>query len=120
MREWSLCVPAGVELISSNQRLHWAVKMCRVRELRRAGWALAKEAKIPPLTRVAITVIVHPGKRTNRLDPDNYHDTFKPLADGIVDAGVLPDDSAQYLVKVSYIVGTPWPKTGIELKVSAI
>lgn len=34
-------------------------------------------------------------KNTNRRDPDNLF--VKPILDGIVQAGLIPDDSGQYI-----------------------
>lgn len=118
MREWTLAVPQ-MPLLSSNDRLHWAVKMKRVKALRLTGMTLAKVRKIPPLEKAEIEVIVHPGNRTRRLDPSNYSSSAKPLIDGIVDAGVLPDDNSRHLLRVSYVEGVRWPKTGIEIRVRA-
>lgn len=118
MREWTLVVPQKASLISSNQRLHWAVRMRLVKDLRLLGMALASQRRIPAIGRAVVTVIVHPGYRVRRLDPSNYADTFKALMDGIVDAGVLRDDSAEYLLKVSYVEGVRWPRTGVELRIS--
>lgn len=118
-REWTLTIPS-MPLLSSNDRLHWAVKMRRVKDLRLIGCALARRRGIPPLVRAEIEVIVHPGSRTRRIDPSNYADTAKPVIDGIVDAGVLPDDNAQHLTRVSYVEGVRWPRTGVEIRVRSL
>lgn len=118
-REWTLTVPP-IPLLSSNDRLHWAVKMRRVKDLRLAGFALARRRGVPPLRKAEIEVIVHPGYRTRKLDPPNWSDTSKPLIDGIIDAGVLPDDSAQYLTRVIFVEGVRWPRTGVEIRIRAL
>ena len=47
----------------------------------------------PPVT---CDVYVYRG-RAGRYDPGNYYPTAKAILDGIVDAGILPDDSHEYL-----------------------
>ena len=115
MAEWRLIVPPGLELLSSNQRLHWAVKAKRVKALREwAGWE-ARRLKAPRMERVMLTVWVHPGARTRRIDQSNYHPTVKALVDGVVEAGALPDDSGRHVIAETYRLGAPWPRTSVEV-----
>jgi hypothetical protein len=47
-------------------------------------------------TAACIVYVRFPDKR--RRDLQNYHKTLKPLLDGFVDAGLLPDDDSKHLV----------------------
>ena len=115
MHEWRLTVPAGMELVSANQRLHWAVKARRVKTLRQwAAWE-TRRLEVPTIERVAISVWVHPGARTRRLDASNYAPTVKALVDGVVDAGALPDDSGKHVIAETYKAGARWPRTTVEV-----
>jgi Holliday junction resolvase RusA-like endonuclease len=66
-----------------------------------AGW-LAKEAGVPaqPFQKAHITITFVSGDRIRR-DIDNLFAAMKPYIDGIVDAGVIADDSA---LNVSYTI----------------
>lgn len=110
-----MVVPATLDLLSSNQRLHWAAKAGRVQRLRRWAGFEAKRLEMPHAERVSVTVWVHPGARTRRLDPPNYADTVKAVIDGVVDAGVLPDDSGKHVIAVTYREGARWPRTTVEV-----
>lgn len=52
------------------------------------------------------TVDVTLWQRTNRRrDPDNVMPLAKPILDGMVKAGVLPDDGHRHVASVTYRVG---------------
>lgn len=115
MAEYRMTIPAGLELISSNHRLHWAVRAKRVKALRQwASWEAVRQ-QIPKAERVSVSVWVHPGPRTRRIDPPNYSDTVKAVIDGVVDAGVLPDDTGKHVIAVTYKEGARWPRTTVEV-----
>lgn len=93
--DYVLDVPRrGNEWINANQRLHWTTRSELVSSWRTiAGWT-AKAAKLPALgpSRV-VAELVMSARRTARLDPANYAPTAKAVIDGLVDAGIWPDDS---------------------------
>lgn len=110
-----MVVPAGLDLLSANQRLHWAVRAKRVKALRQWAGFEARRLEMPKAERVAVSVWVHPGPRTRRLDPPNYADTVKAVIDGVVDAEVLPDDTGKHVIAVTYREGARWPRTTVEV-----
>lgn len=87
--------------VSANARFsHWGQRH-RVhaywREL--AAWRFREVWRgRPPLERVRVVVTFHfPDRR--RRDPGNYYShVVKPIVDGMVDAGLVPDDSGEYVV----------------------
>ena len=91
----TLNVPRGI-LLNSNQRLHWAAKSKRTKALRAMTHAVARHPR--NRTRFSKPVAIHtlvkwPDGR--RRDAHNL-DT-KPIIDGIVDAGIIPDDSDKWV-----------------------
>jgi hypothetical protein len=85
-------------LLTANQRLHWAAKAQTTRTLRLMGAWAAKEQGIPVMDRAHLTVWVSwPDHR--RRDVANISPTLKALIDGIVqDAKRLPDDDDRHLI----------------------
>jgi hypothetical protein len=57
-------------------------------------FVLCKEQRIPALGKARIEMVNY---TTRPLDRDNLYSSFKNLGDSIVDAGVIPDDSEEYL-----------------------
>lgn len=83
------------ETLNANQRLHWAQRSARTRNLRQIAYLRGRGAV--PMQRARLTVeIGWPDKR--RRDAHNLMPTLKACIDGFVDAGVLPDDSDAHLV----------------------
>lgn len=95
----TLNIPRHV-LLTANQRLHWAEKSRRTRQLRDlAYWAArAQQGRREPFPgRVRCVVdIAYPDAR--RRDEHNFMPTCKAAIDGLVDAGWMVDDSSVYLV----------------------
>ena len=73
-----------------------------VKVWRTAFQILAKSERIPPMTWMSVTV--EPHQKGGRLqDVGACHPAVKAAIDGMVDAGVLPDDSSQYLRSLIYL-----------------
>lgn len=119
-RTFRLEMPAGMELLSLNDRLHWGTKNRRGQDLRKAMWALAKRARIPVLERVSITVEYQPPPLARRRDADNFSPSAKYMIDGLVDANVLPDDNARHVSRVSYEFGDPFPKGRLVMHIEEV
>ena len=63
---------------------------------------LAKYEKIPPMAWISVTV--EPHQKGGRLqDVGACNPSVKAAIDGIVDAGVLPDDSSQYVKSLIFL-----------------
>lgn len=119
-RTWRLELPAGLPLLSLNGRLHWAEQRRRARGIKDAAWALAKQQKIPPLASVRIDVQYQPPDRRRR-DHDNVPTVSgKHAIDGIVLAGVLPDDCPPYVSALSYAIGPVHPGGRLVLTITEV
>lgn len=98
MAEIVLRIPRADEWVSSNDRIHWRVKAQRMKTWREAGIVWARKAKLRNLPPSKVTAeLVMLAKRRARIDPANYQDTAKAVIDGLVDAGVWPDDSSAWV-----------------------
>lgn len=83
-------------LLTSNQRPHWAVRHRKTKYMRGLAKDTAQALRVPALRRARIVAwVTWPDGR--RRDRHNLSPTVKALVDGIVDAGVIPDDSDRYL-----------------------
>lgn len=89
-------VPAPCDFINTNVRYHRMAKANLTKQWRTAGFVAARNhgPLNPP-----VRIIAHIWKpRAGRYDPNNLADTTKAIVDGLVDAGLLPDDSREYVV----------------------
>lgn len=101
------------EWITANGRIHWRERARRTKGIRAKAKFLAeqqlREGTLTHMLRAqAVAVVEMPTSR--RSDPGNAAPTVKAVIDGLVDAGVLPDDDRDHLIGPDY---RPGPKTGI-------
>lgn len=91
-------------LMSMNDRAHWSVRAREARQWRNATHIAARHAintsapgfnpiPLPP----SIVTVVLPVPDRRRRDPHNYFATVKPIIDGLVDAGLWPDDTPEWV-----------------------
>lgn len=96
MNTWTVELPAGMPLLNANRRIHHMARARLTRDLRQAAYLCAKNAKVPHLARAHVIAEYRPPDRRKR-DSHNLFLSAKAAVDGLVDAGVLTDDSDEYL-----------------------
>lgn len=86
--------------LSANDRPHYRVRARITKQIRTTTWVLAKQAKLP--TDCAhVTVQLHYRPRDKRRrDPSNLMPTQKACVDGLVDAGLVPDDCQEFVTEL--------------------
>ena len=84
--------------LSPNSRVHWAIKAKAVKASREEiGWlAKAQWHDDKPMMKARISYTFHIKDKRHR-DMDNLLAMAKPWQDGLIDAGVIFNDDAQYL-----------------------
>jgi crossover junction endodeoxyribonuclease RusA len=110
---WTLTIPAPARWLSANQRTDLRRQTPDRRAWRDTTAVLARAAKLPKLDRAHIVATLHFTDRRQR-DPHNYYPTIKAAVDGLVDYGLLPDDSSRYLIGPDLRLGEPiaWQRYG--------
>lgn len=113
----TITVMAPCSLLNANDRRHWAVQRKLVKAWRDAAHWRAKADRLGPVpVPCQITAYVHrPDRTQRRWDAGNYAPTAKAIVDGLVDAGVLPDDNVRYVVGPDMRAGDGWAKAGLVL-----
>lgn len=104
-------MPAGMELLTSNQRGHWGKGYRIGQDITDAVILLARAQKIPRLDRVTIVAEWRPPTRGRSVvrDAHNLAPSVKAAIDGITRAGVLVDDSDRYVADVAIRSGDACP-----------
>ena len=87
---------------NKHRNLHYQAAATYNRSWRFAFNVLAREAKVPALAVIEITV--HQTQAKGTL-PDTMASapTVKAAIDGLVDAGVIPDDTGKHLAAVTFL-----------------
>ncbi|MFC4062804.1 hypothetical protein ACFOWE_31320 [Planomonospora corallina] len=96
-RVWHVQLPPGLPLINANRRIHHMQRAKLTKVLRREGRKAVERARVPALERAHIFGIFCPEDNGHR-DVGNWYPSFKGFVDGVVDAGVLPDDDDTHLI----------------------
>ena len=108
---WELDIPLwqGKPPLTANEvrRMHWRAERNRIQLVRdRVQWA-AREAALGPIgtTLERAVVRVHYQPSTNRRrDASNLMPTQKAAVDGLVRAGVVPDDCEPYVTELMPVI----------------
>ena len=93
---------------TANDRGHWSQRAETVAWWRSLTAQAARKAQLPTLGRVAVTLAMTPADRRRR-DPDGLAGALKPALDGLVDAGVIADDSWRQVASVTLRIDAPQP-----------
>lgn len=86
--------------LTHNDRMHWGEKKGHVRAIREAVGIAAKATRIPAAERITVQLHYAPGDRRSVTDAPNLTATSKAAIDGLVDAGVVPDDTDKHVTEV--------------------
>lgn len=112
---WRVVVPAPCRWLNSNHRGDRRADAPLVNAWRQAaGWRV-RAAKVPPLARAHVFAYLNLNPWPGHFDPGNWYPTAKACVDGLVDAGVLPDDDHERLLGPDMRRGTPAAVRGGEL-----
>ncbi len=98
---YDLDVPThrGLPPLNANQRLHWRAQRPLVRLVRDTVEWRARAANIPACQRITVGLHYQPGDNRRR-DASNLMPTQKPAVDALVRAGIVPDDTAEYVTEL--------------------
>lgn len=98
-----LTFPWPRPLLSANDRMHWAEKARLTKLIRTMTTMLARSADIPATGHVTVR-LVWVVRDNRRRDTDNTYPTFKAMCDGLVDAGIVPDDTPEFMTKLAPVI----------------
>lgn len=82
--------------LTANLRLHWRARHARSKKVRHAVAWHARALGLGRVARLTATLHYQPGDNRPR-DPSNLMPTQKPAVDGLVDAGLVPDDTPEFV-----------------------
>ncbi len=101
---WELIHYARPMTINSERRAsgHWATRAKMTKEWREAFFILAKAAKIPKLQWIEVEVD-HVNRDGRLSDPVACLPSLKAGLDGVVDSGIIPNDTGKYVKKVTFL-----------------
>lgn len=111
MNEWKLIYPSRPWTVNTERKWNHFRRAEVVRAWRQAFWLLALEAKIPHLKQIEVEATPVLNGRGRPQDVGAASNAVKAAIDGIVDAGVIPDDSPTYLRKITFCAPEKGPNS---------
>jgi hypothetical protein len=105
-RLWTVVIPCPAGWLNANSRTDRRRQTPDRRAWRDAANLYARAAKLPGLGKAHLVATLHFTDRRHR-DTHNYYPTIKAIVDGLVDYGLLPDDSSLYLSGPDLRLGDP-------------
>ena len=102
--EYRLRMPWPRPPLAANDRRHYLARADLVAQVRSDAAWVVKGARVPACTRVTVGLVYVPAIRRKRDGGENYADTLKAIIDGVVDAGVVPDDTPEYVTRLMPVV----------------
>lgn len=100
--QFSLEYPARPWTTNAERRGNRYQRAALTKEWREAFYLLAKQRQIPSMWKIAITA--EPWQARGVLaDTAACNPAVKAAIDGLVDAGVIPDDSSEYIARITFL-----------------
>jgi crossover junction endodeoxyribonuclease RusA len=111
LRTWTYDLNLAKPLTLNGSRGQHFARARKVKHLRWLSRTGAAAAGIPRCARVAVELHYAPRDRRRR-DPFNLIATLKPVEDGLVDAGVIPDDTPAFSEPTVPVIDPPTGQPG--------
>ncbi len=105
---------------NTERRWHHYQRADAVRRWRAAFALLAREAHMPPLETVEVTATPYLANRRGLQDVAGCHPSAKAAIDGLVDAGVLVNDTPEHLRSITFVAPVIGQGDALELVVSEV
>ncbi len=100
---WQVFVPCRLWTLNEEIRQHWSWRQRVRREVRATATVHARLVTSPPPSCPVVVVFTPQALKLNQ-DAGGCVTVAKPALDGLVDAGVLPDDGPTVVVAVTFLV----------------
>lgn len=98
--------------LNANDRMHWRAKAASTSAVRTTTAWRVKSLGLPPAAHLTVQLHFETGDKRKRRDPANLCATSKPAIDGLVDAGLVPDDSPEWVMELMPIIHKGAPMHG--------
>lgn len=90
--------------LNHNQRLHWRHKAELTKLVRVRSKIAATNSRIGRCQFLTVTLHYQPGDNRRMRDPMNLTASSKPAIDGLVDAGLVPDDTDEFVHETTPVI----------------
>lgn len=108
-RDWTATDHHRPRSLNSERSGHWRAHREGTRE-ERERWGWIWRATIPSGTRLErIRVVASPSYKRSPADTGNCYPSVKAALDGLVDVGIIPDDTGAHVLSITMTAPTSGP-----------
>jgi crossover junction endodeoxyribonuclease RusA len=104
--------------MNSERSWHWSKRAMRTKSTREKFYWLSKIEQVPKLEYISVDVVPLYKTKGPHADTGAHFPTAKAAIDGIVDAGVIPDDSGKHIQKITFWSPTQNGKDGMRVVIT--
>jgi len=104
MTEYVIDLPYTKPPLSMNDRKHHMARARLTRQIRSTTAWLAKQVKVPTGAERASVCLHYRPRDNRRRDSDNLMPVLKAACDGLVDHGLVPDDTPDLMAKAMPVI----------------
>jgi len=118
MRTLRIELPPGLPLLNLNDRISYSVRKVKTAAIRYEAYRIAYPLLSEPFGKVRVRVIFRaPDSDRRDFVAGNWAPSIKAALDGIVDAGIIPDDNDDIITEMTLVRGenTPGGQLVIEI-----
>lgn len=106
MPEWLLEYEERPTSLNAERKAHWSARYKKSAEWREIFATLAMAKGIPELSQICVDIYVEQRGNGKLQDVGNCYPSAKAAIDGLVDAGVIPDDTPEHLLAIKFFAPT--------------
>ena len=99
---WTLVIEGPLFTLNSERAMHYHKRARLTKTWREAAYAAALGAKVPKMKSIDIMCVPHRKNRRNMADTGGHFPVAKACIDGLVDAGVIPDDGPEFVKSLEF------------------
>lgn len=100
---WHMSIEGGKLFTLNTERgWHHHKRAKHVKQWREAACIEAKVMKMPKMKKIEVTFIPYKLNRKNMADTGGHFPVAKACIDGLVDAGVIPDDGPDIVTSLTF------------------
>jgi crossover junction endodeoxyribonuclease RusA len=103
---------------TANDRVHWRTRALYTRTIRESVAWVAKSLHIGPQAHITVGLHYQPGD-SRRRDAPNLTTSQKPSVDGLRDAGIVPDDTAEFVTELMPVIHPGKNRRALWLEIEA-
>lgn len=103
MPEWRLEYETRPVSLNAERKKHWTARQKTSAEWRSVFTDLAQKKAIPRLPHISVDIYVEQKGNGKLQDVGNCYPSAKAAIDGLVDAGVIDDDTPEHLLSIKFI-----------------